>query len=151
MTVTRELPTRSSVEESLRGAGLRVTAQRVAVISALAAHPHSAVDTLHEAVRDSVPGIALPTVHSVVGDLTAAGLVRRVSLPDTGHALYELEYELDNHHHLQCITCGRVEDVPCAVGHAPCLTPSQDHGMRVLEAAVTFRAICSDCERNGHG
>lgn len=151
MSPTREMPTRAAVEASLRGAGLRVTAQRVAVYTALAARPHSPVDELYEAVRTDVPGIALPTVHGVVNDLTAATLVRRVSLPDTGAALYELEHDFDNHHHVQCVRCGRVEDVACAVGHAPCLTPSEDHGMRVLEAAVTFRAICSDCERNGHG
>ncbi|MCD2499762.1 Fur family transcriptional regulator [Microbacterium nymphoidis] len=146
----REKPTAEHVANVLRGAGLRVTAQRVAVYTALATHPHASVDAIHGAIRDAVPGIALPTVHGVVGDLTDAGIVRRVSLPDADRALYELEY-VDNHHHLQCIVCGRVEDVECTVGHAPCLIPSQDHGMRVLEATVTFRAICSDCERNGHG
>lgn len=151
MSSLRDVPTLSSVESALRGAGLRVTAQRVAVFTALAAQPHSPVDALHAMVRTQVPGIALQTVHGVVGDLTAASLVRRVSLPDTAHALYELEHASDNHHHLQCVACGRVEDVACTVGHAPCLTPEDDHGMRVLEAAVTFRAICSDCERNGHG
>ena len=74
----------------------------------------------------------------------------RLRTDATDRALYELEF-VDNHHHLQCIVCGRVEDVECSVGHAPCLIPSRDHGMRVLEATVTFRAICSDCERNGHG
>ncbi len=144
-------PARERVEASLRGAGLRVTGQRVAVYTALATRPHSPVDVLHAAVTDDLPGIALQTVHGVVNDLTRAALVRRVSLPDAGHALYEIDENADNHHHLQCITCGRVEDVPCAIGHAPCLTPSQDHGMRVLEATVTFRALCSDCERNGNG
>lgn len=144
-------PTRERVEASLREAGLRVTGQRVAVYTALATRPHSPVDALHTAVSTQLPGIAVQTVHGVVNDLTRVGLVRRVSLPDAGHALYEIDGHADNHHHLQCVVCARVEDVPCTIGHAPCLTPSHDHGMRVLEASVTFRAICSDCERNGHG
>lgn len=147
-TVAPAALARDDAERMLRGAGLRVTSQRVAVLSALAVRPHASVEALLPIVREQADAIALPTVHAVVGDLTTAGVVRRVSLPDAGHALYELSEPADNHHHLQCITCGRVEDVPCAIGHAPCLTPSHDHGMRVLEAAVTFRAVCRECERN---
>jgi len=135
---------------ALRGAGLRVTSQRSAVLDAMAGRPHAAVDELHAAVSAHIPGIALQTVHGIVNDLTAAGIVQRVSLPGAPSALYELGRG-DNHHHLQCVVCGKVEDVPCVVGHAPCLHPSHDHGMRVLEASVTFRAICPECERNGNG
>lgn len=134
----------------LRGAGLRVTTQRVHVLDALRRHPHSSADTVFAGIRDSLPGIAAGTVHGILNDLTDAGVVRRVSLPDVGSALYELQGD-DNHHHLQCVQCGRVEDVPCAIGAAPCLHPSHDHGMRILEAAVTYRALCPECERNGNG
>jgi len=133
--------------ERLRAAGLRVTVQRVAVLDALAVRPHASAETVFSALREELSGVALPTVHGILGDLTGAGLVRRVSLPDAGSALYEVQDAFDNHHHLQCIECGRVEDVACAVGEAPCLHPSHDHGMRILEASVTYRAICSDCER----
>ena len=133
--------------ERLRAAGLRVTVQRVAVIDALAARPHASADAVFSALREKLSGVALPTVHGILGDLTGAGIVRRVSLPDATSALYEVQHEFDNHHHLQCVECGRVEDVACAVGEAPCLHPSHDHGMRILEASVTYRAICSDCER----
>lgn len=135
----------------LQRAGLRVTAQRAAVLAELHGHPHLSADRLFSGLRERVPGIALPTVHSILGDLTAAGLVRRVSLPDAASALYELQHAEDNHHHLQCVSCGRVEDVACAVGVTPCLHPNHDHGMRILEATVTFRALCADCERAGNG
>lgn len=98
----------------------------------------------------TIPGIALQTVHGIVGDLTTASIAQRVSLPGAPSALYELAAH-DNHHHVQCIVCGQVEDVPCVIGAAPCLDPSHTHGMRVLEASVTFRAICPSCERNGIG
>ncbi|MGY1551005.1 Fur family transcriptional regulator [Microbacterium sp. A588] len=133
--------------ERLRAAGLRVTMQRVAVINTLTARPHASAETVHSSLRSILSGVALPTVHSILGDLTGVGIVRRVSLPDAPSALYEVQHADDNHHHLQCVECGRVEDVACAVGEAPCLHPSHDHGMRILEASVTYRAICSDCER----
>lgn len=140
-TVTMEAP------ERLRAAGLRVTVQRVAVLNALTSHPHASADSVHLSLRDTLSGLALPTVHGILGDLTDAGIVRRVNLPDAASALYEVQHADDNHHHLQCVECGRVEDVACAIGAAPCLHPSHDHGMRILEASVTYRAICSDCER----
>lgn len=132
---------------SLRRAGLRVTAQRVAVLDLLAQHPHASADALFEHAKTALPGIALPTIHGIVNDLTAARIVRRVNLPDVSSALYEIQHHDDNHHHMQCVDCGRVEDVACAVGAAPCLAPSHDHGMRLLEAAVTYRALCPQCER----
>ncbi|MBN9156293.1 MULTISPECIES: Fur family transcriptional regulator [unclassified Microbacterium] len=127
----------------LRAAGLRVTVQRIAVLQALALAPHSPADRIHTAVEGS--GIALPTVHAILGDLATAGIIRRVSLPDADRALFEVEPD-DNHHHMQCVRCGRLEVVACAVGASPCLHPSEDHGMRLLEASVTYRAICAACD-----
>lgn len=134
-------------QQSLRDAGLRVTVQRIRVLEALAEHPHASAEAIFTGIRDALPGVALATVHSVLNDLTASGLVQRVNLPDVGSALFEIQHG-DNHHHVQCVNCGRVEDVGCAIGAAPCLHPSHDHGMRILEAAVTYRAICPECERN---
>ncbi|GAA4485230.1 Fur family transcriptional regulator [Microbacterium panaciterrae] len=132
----------------LRGAGLRVTVQRIAVLQALALAPHSSADRIHTAVDGA--GIALPTVHAILGDLATAGIIRRVSLPDADRALFEVDPG-DNHHHMQCVRCGRLEIVSCAVGSSPCLHPAEDHGMRLLEASVTYRAICRDCDEASPG
>ncbi|MEJ6555152.1 transcriptional repressor [Microbacterium esteraromaticum] len=137
-------------QQRLRAAGLRVTVQRIRVLEAVAERPHASADVVFTSIRDALPGVAVATVHGVLNDLTAAGIVQRVNLPDVGSALYELRSD-DNHHHVQCVSCGRVEDVSCAIGAAPCLHPSHDHGMRILEAAVTYRALCHECERNSNG
>lgn len=52
----------------------------------------------------------------------------------------------DNHHHLVCRSCGRVEDVDCAVGHAPCLEPAERLGYVVSRAEVTFWGLCEKCQ-----
>jgi Fur family transcriptional regulator, stress-responsive regulator len=96
-------------------------------------------------VRPSLPTISLQAVHLIVQDLSRNGLLRRISLPDSTSARYETRIE-DNHHHIQCIQCGRIEDVDCVVGHAPCLDPSDSHGMRILEASIVFRGICRNCD-----
>ncbi|MFC4222916.1 Fur family transcriptional regulator [Lysinibacter cavernae] len=130
----------------LRAAGLRATSQRVAVLTYLDHNPHSDAETILRGVLETLPTVSIQAVHGIVNDLTAAQIVRRVDLADSHSAQYETRTK-DNHHHVQCIECGRVEDVDCAVGHAPCLTPSDTHGMRIIETDLTFRGLCTSCER----
>lgn len=130
---------------SLRAKGLRVTTQRLAVLEFLDHHSHADVDAIFQGVRDHLPSISPQAIHLIVHDLSGQGLIRRVSLPDSASARYETRVD-DNHHHVQCVRCGRIEDVDCVVEHAPCLQPDQTHGMRIIEANVVFRGICQDCE-----
>lgn len=131
--------------DRLRERGLRITQGRIAALDYLTMNPHSSAADIHAALADRLPSLSQQSVHNIANDLTAHGILRRVDLPDSGSALYE-PLRGDNHHHVQCVVCNRIEDVECMVGAAPCMTPHGDHGMRVLEASVTFRGICIDCE-----
>jgi len=51
----------------------------------------------------------------------------------------------DNHHHVVCRSCGAIADVDCAVGEAPCLAPSDNHGFTIDEAEVIYWATCPEC------
>ena len=62
----------------LRGAGLRVTRQRVATLRALAVHRHATVDDIVTSLRDELPKVSFQAVYLVVADLLAAGLVSRL-------------------------------------------------------------------------
>jgi Fur family ferric uptake transcriptional regulator len=133
---------------ALRDAGLRVTASRLAVLTAVAAGaPHSSVDAVVSAVRDRLGDGSAQTVYNVLRALTDAGLVRRIE-PAGRPGLYELRVG-DNHHHVVCRTCGVIADVDCAVGDTPCLTPSDPDGSLdgfVLdEAEVIYWGLCPDC------
>ncbi|WP_084079491.1 Fur family transcriptional regulator [Demequina sp. NBRC 110057] len=128
----------------LRGAGLRVTDSRVAVIAALDERPHSGVDTVLTAVATVLPSTSRQAVHNVLNDLTEAGIARRIE-PAGQPGLYELRVG-DNHHHIVCQRCGAVADVDCVTGHAPCLTPSTTSGFDLSEAEVTFWGVCSACK-----
>ncbi|WP_418274914.1 Fur family transcriptional regulator [Isoptericola jiangsuensis] len=131
--------------DTLRRHGLRATAGRVAVLTYVDRHPHVTAADVFEGIRQELPSTSSQAVHNVLADLHACGILRRTDLPDSSGAQYETRTG-DNHHHVQCVECGRVEDVDCVVGHASCLTPSDDHGMRIFTADVTFRGICGSCE-----
>lgn len=127
----------------LRESALRVTRPRVAVLSAVHQHPHASTDTVIDAVRIDLPEVSHQAVYDSLHTLTAVGLVRRIQ-PSGSVARYESRTG-DNHHHLICRSCGSIADVDCAVGSAPCLTASEDHGYVVDEAEVIYWGTCSAC------
>ncbi|WP_338894606.1 Fur family transcriptional regulator [Streptomyces sp. TG1A-60] len=127
----------------LRGAGLRVTAARVALLETVRDGDHLGVEAIAAGVRDRVGHISLQAVYEALNALAGAGLVRRLEPPGSP-ALYEGRVG-DNHHHLVCRSCGAVVDVDCAVGHAPCLTASDDRGFAVDEAEVIYWGMCPPC------
>ncbi len=130
-------------EQLLRGAALRVTRPRVAVMGAVHAHPHADTDRIIDAVRRELGEVSHQAVYDVLRALTAAGLVRRIQ-PSSSVARYEARVG-DNHHHVVCRSCGAIADVECAVGAAPCLTAEDDHGYAIDEAEVIYWGRCPDC------
>jgi Fur family transcriptional regulator, stress-responsive regulator len=144
----------------LRQAGLRNTPQRRAVLIALGHAPHSTAAELAAAVTAaahraesageqavaSVDGLSRQGLYNVLEDLTRVGLVQSIE-PAGSAARYEVRVG-DNHHHLVCRQCGRVEDVPCAVGQAPCLRPLEFEGFTVDEAEVIWWGMCDTCSRS---
>ncbi|MGQ5654250.1 Fur family transcriptional regulator [Streptomyces sp. EKR5.2] len=129
--------------EELRGAGLRVTAARVALLETVRKGDHLGVEAIASAVRDRVGHISLQAVYEALHALTGVGLIRRIE-PAGSPARFEGRVG-DNHHHIVCRSCGAVADVACAVGEAPCLTASDDHGFSVDEAEVIYWGLCPDC------
>ena len=132
------------VEGVLRGAHLRVTRPRMAVLNALQESPHADTATVIEMVRARHTAVSHQAVYDCLGALTDAGLVRRIQ-PTGSVARYELQGG-DNHHHAVCRGCGSITDVDCAVGKAPCLHASRPHGFTVDEAEVIFWGLCPTCQ-----
>ena len=129
--------------ELLRDRGLRVTAQRLAVLRAVPSESHVTADEVAESVRAEVGSISLQGVYDALAALADAGLVRRIQ-PAGSPALFEARVA-DNHHHVICRSCGQVADVDCAVGDAPCLTAEDDHGFQIDEAEVVYWGLCPQC------
>ncbi len=132
-----------NVEQLLRGAGLRVTKPRIAVLETLAAHPHTDTAEVLADVRTRLDSVSHQAVYDCLATLSGAGLVRRIQ-PAGAIAHYELQSG-DNHHHLVCRSCAAVVDVPCATGSAPCLDAADHHGYVIDEAEVIYWGTCPAC------
>ena len=127
----------------LRQRRIQVTAQRLAVLRAVSGQPHITADGVAEVVRAEIGAISLQSVYDALGLLVAEGLLRRIQPPGSP-ARFE-DRVGDNHHHLICRVCGRVVDIDCAVGSAPCLTAADDMGYEIEEAEVAYWGRCPDC------
>jgi Fe2+ or Zn2+ uptake regulation protein len=114
---------------------LRNTAQRRAVLAALCDSPHATAPDMEDKIgigraSSTFPaaGLSRPGLYNVLEDMTRANLARCIE-PAGSPARYELRVG-DNHHHVVCRQCGRVEDIDCLIGTAPCLDPVEEQGLR---------------------
>jgi Fur family transcriptional regulator, stress-responsive regulator len=142
------VPTEATVDHDalLRHHGLPVTAQRLAVLRAVAGRPHGTADDIDRAVRAELGAVSRQAVYDALGVLTERGILRRIQ-PARSPARYE-DRVGDNHHHLICRACGQMVDVDCAVGYRPCLTAADDSGYEIDEAEVIFWGRCPQCVKN---
>jgi Fur family ferric uptake transcriptional regulator len=129
----------------LRASGLRVTASRMAVLEAVARHPHSDAEHIATSTRRRLGSLSTQAVYNNLHALDRAGLLRRIE-PAGGPARFEARVG-DNHHHVVCRRCAAMSDVDCAVGLAPCLEASDTSGYSIDEAEVTFWGICPGCQQ----
>lgn len=130
----------------LRSRGVRVTAQRLAVLDTVAQRPHSSANEIDGVVRERLGTVSRQAVYDALGSLTEAGILRCIQ-PAGSPARYEDRVD-DNHHHLICRSCGATVDVDCAVGYTPCLTAATDSGYEIDEAEVIYWGRCADCRRS---
>ena len=128
----------------MRDRGLRPTAIRLAVFSAVHELPHAAADEIAGAARAMLGVVSTAAIYEVLNALTGVGLLRRIE-PAGSPARYETRTS-DNHHHVVCRRCGAVGDVDCAAGAAPCLEPKALDGFVLDEAEVTWWGYCASCQ-----
>ena len=143
MRNSADVPLPLDAEALLRGASLRITRPRLAVLSAVHARPHADTETVLAAVRAELGTVSAQAVYDVLRALTDAGLLRRIQ-PAGSVARYEARVG-DNHHHVVCRSCGAIADVDCAVDATPCLTASDDAGFSIDEAEVVYWGRCPAC------
>jgi Fe2+ or Zn2+ uptake regulation protein len=135
----------SSVErlcEQLRSSGRRLTPQRRAIIQVLLEEEaHPTAEQVLARVREIMPDVSHATVYNTLHELVEMDLLREL---DLGLGERHYDFTSEDHAHLICVGCGRVEDVPCD-WEAVALPPEHTHGFRVLDCNVIFRGYCPAC------
>ena len=137
------MKTVDELTEVFRRQGLRVTPQRQAIFGLLHGDErHPTVESLYDAARSQMPTISRKTVYQTVNDLAAMGEVAVLDL-GTGSSRVDPNVEHE-HHHLICMRCGKVRDVP--LDHPDVQLPARHrHGFSVSAVEVNFRGLCDEC------
>jgi Fur family transcriptional regulator, peroxide stress response regulator len=126
-----------------RERGVRVTTQRLAVFQALARNPtHPTADSLHEALKETMPSLSLSTVYRILESLENEGLIRRVSTTN-GTARYDAN--LATHQHLVCRLCGRMTDLNNKSFAQPGLPGVRFAGFVAEELDIRIVGTCLEC------
>lgn len=99
-----------AVLDALRASGVRITAPRRAVVTALVeAEDHIGADELAARVAEAEPEVHLSTVYRTLDALERIGVVTHMHLGH-GRAVYHLTDRL--HQHAVCEDCGAVVELP---------------------------------------
>jgi Fe2+ or Zn2+ uptake regulation protein len=139
------MQTTDAVVARFRAAGLRITPQRQAIFRLLEGNDrHPTVDALYDAVSTEMPTLSRKTVYQTVHDLESLG---EVALLDVGTGSVRVDPNVEeDHHHLVCRACGRVQDVP--LSEVPRLPPRFRRDFRLDAAEVIFRGVCDRCSNS---
>ena len=142
---------REGFESLLRGKGLKVTAQRIAVLSVLSEKPdsHLTAEEIYDLVRVGSPDIGLATVYRTIQMLLELKIIDRIYLDD-GYVRYELGnvYETEDshhHHHLICNTCGKVLPFKDDLLEELERHIEEETGFHVVNHELKFYGQCQEC------
>lgn len=124
---------------------LRLTRQRRVILEELEAMgSHPTADELYERVRRRLPRVSLGTVYRNLDVLSEHGKIRRLELGGTQR---RFDSRLNDHYHVRCTRCGRVDDVPIGL-----LSNIEDDVRSKCEYDITghtleFLGMCPECRR----
>jgi len=135
----------------LRASGFRATPQRQMVLQVLReAHGrHLTADDVCRAVQDRFPSFNRSTTYRVLELLSAIGLVQQTRLGADGVAHFEVVDHPDRHHHLVCVRCGRVQNVPADVLTEISLRLAERHHFHIGTVDLMIRGECAACRAGG--
>jgi Fur family peroxide stress response transcriptional regulator len=128
----------------LRGHGLQVTHQRLAIYQELynSMDQHPDAEMIYQEVKKRFPMISLGTVYKTLERFSDVGLVQKVS-PTTEVARYDIEVK--PHYHLICLECQRIVNVDQSVVSEAIDLPHYP-GFQVLSYQLVFQGYCPTCQ-----
>jgi len=131
------------VAERLRQAGLKLTAQRLAVVRCMVGdETHPTAQELFDRLKPSFPTMSFATVYNTLAALTSVGACQPVQFGGPTR----FDPNVLPHDHFVCEQCGSVRDVESQHEQAPgpvACTPLRD--FQVYRVERIYRGLCASC------
>ena len=136
---------KNNFRQLLRRSGYKATPSRLAILEAFrgAKKPLSAQGIIELLPRD----IDQATIYRTLKSLKEKGILKPIDLRHN-HAHYELT-DIADHHHLICLSCGRIENVEHHNVEAMERTILQNakHFSEIRQHTLEFYGICKACAK----
>lgn len=127
---------------------LKLTPQRIAVYKYLqSTKEHPSAETIYKTLQVNYPTMSLATIYKALKTLVEVNLIQEINV---GEGNFRYDGNTSPHPHIQCIHCGKVDDV-----EGVCFTDLNDKikdyvDYKVLSNQVYFYGICKDCIKISH-
>lgn len=124
---------------------LKLTPQRIAVYKYLkSTKEHPSAEVIYKALQVDYPTMSLATVYKALKTLVEVNLVQEINV---GEGNFRYDGNVCPHSHIQCLQCGRVDDIEdvCFQDLNGKISPHTDY--EVLTNQVYFYGICKDCKK----
>ena len=125
---------------------LKLTPQRIAVYKYLKSTiEHPSAEIIYKAIQPEYPTMSLATVYKALKTLIEVNLVQEINV---GEGNFRYDGNMCSHPHIQCLTCGRVEDISgiCFSDLDDKVKPFTDY--QIMESRVYFYGLCKECKKN---
>lgn len=134
--------TNIELKAELENAGIRGTAQRIAILGFMRENPvHPTADVVFEALRDKVGSLSLTTVYNTLKLFVEHGLVSMLTIDDTFRCF---DGNVEMHAHLMCRNCKKIIDMPMPKEVETFLKDIENFDADEMQLYV--KGICKECK-----
>ena len=126
---------------------IRLTTQRQIILEELAkVKTHPTASELYDMVRKRLPRIGLGTVYRNLELMADSGMILKI---EVGGTQKRFDATTDDHYHIRCSTCGRVDDIDVPVIRDLASQAAATTSYHILGHHIEFTGICSSCQKEG--
>lgn len=124
---------------------MRLTTQRQIILEELAkVKTHPTASELYDMVRKRLPRIGLGTVYRNLELMAENGMILKL---EVGGTQKRFDATTDNHYHIRCSNCGKVDDIDTPVLEELVKEAAASSSYQVLGHHVEFSGICPGCQK----
>lgn len=130
-------------EQACRGAGLKLTHQRLEIFRELAlADDHPSAESLHKRLQKRLAFLSLDTVYRTLATFEKHHLITKV---ETVESQGRFEAEMGRHHHAICKQCGAITDFHWQTFDEAELPEALKDWGRIDKKNITVHGVCEKC------
>ena len=124
---------------------LKLTPQRIAVYKYLqSTKEHPSAEVIYKALQPTYPTMSLATVYKALKTLVEVELILELNV---GEGNFRYDGNMCSHPHIQCISCGKVDDIEGICFSNINEDVKQHTSYEVLASKIYFYGLCENCKQ----